>query len=879
MKNNFLKILLLILSLSLAFCLFGCSVETPDGESGDNEDEVNKPAEPDEGGSSDTIDWENVPLDGLVLIYNNKARFQVVYTVEGGSAAVRAAEELVATLRELGVEVADAVSDKDAADVKDCEIIIGTGARHRGDEVNVGQRYLGAKGYTVRTVGTRIVIAGGSASLTKGLYNDFVENQLGIGKKTTELPEVAIAEDYGIEQLTEYTIPSISVAGVDLSEYTLIIDVEGASNFAFDEIREFPEMLYSVSGYWLDVGTVENAASYEHKFIIRYTENMKEEYREDGFAAYVDANGDFIIECSYANAFDATYNEFMTSAVFNKMKAINFAATYKYTKCVSKVYYSQFGAVGDGETDDYRAMYDAHVYANQCGQTVYADEGKNYYVHVFEHGSIPVKTDVYLGDAKITIDDTGSKVYAQRGNALFRLDKDNPMVVYNESQIQQLFGDVSLTRGQTEIPWLVDYIVAESMIRFTNAYHKDYVRNGGNLDSGYNRTDAIVVGVDGRVDPNTELVFDFDQITEIRIIRTDDAPITFDGGKFDTICCTTVAETEFKNKYDAYGRGIQVYRANSTVKNVTHRMLSEPYLDTTNSKWGEQNESYPYHAFLVYDQTYNSKAVDMDLTGHTTYYESKDTSSNPVSMGSYDFVIGYSIGVEFNGVEQNGVEITDERYWGIMASNGVKNIKFVDCYISRFDAHRGFWNGELTDVTLGHSFNVIGGGLLKATRVTKMTGYYFIHLRGDYGAVFEGDMELVDCELLGYKSYDSNQGGAFSTAIQYTGAQIVSSGYAYDSDVDAYNEYLNWDFGYTCYMPKTMLIDNFTTKIPYVQVFSDLNDEVFSEDIANTYVITNKITFRNMHNIDITYNPTRYTKLAAIPVVNETYPEESTAAD
>ena len=44
------------------------------------------------------------------------------------------------------------------------------------------------------------------------------------------------------------------------------------------------------------------------------------------------------------------------------------------------VTYEQFGAVGDGVTDDFGAIRAAHEYANEHSLDVHATEGKTYYV-------------------------------------------------------------------------------------------------------------------------------------------------------------------------------------------------------------------------------------------------------------------------------------------------------------------------------------------------------------------------------------------------------------------------------------------------------------------------------------------------------------------
>jgi hypothetical protein len=196
-----------------------------------------------------------------------------------------------------------------------------------------------------------------------------------------------------------------------------------------------------------------------------------------------------------------------------------------------------------------------------------------------------------------------------------------------------------------------------------------------------------------------------------------------------------------------------------------------------------------------------------------------------------------------------------------MASNGVKNISFINCEISRFDAHRGFWNGTLDNVTIGHTINVIGGGLMYCNKVTKMTGNQFMALRGDYGATFEGDIHLINCELKGYNSYNSRNGQSLSYAVTYTSGCLISSGYD-SNDM----EYLNWDFGYTCYMPQHVIVDGFKTTVPSVSVFNDVLNAAFDPANSNCYVITKSITFKNMNAMPVTQS-SGCTTLRAVEII------------
>src|SRR5690606_21031360 len=69
------------------------------------------------------------------------------------------------------------------------------------------------------------------------------------------------------------------------------------------------------------------------------------------------------------------------------------------------VRYSDFGAKGDGKTDDVIAIAAAHAFANEHGLPVRADRGATYYIGGEDH-TVDVRTDTDFGDAMLIIDDT-----------------------------------------------------------------------------------------------------------------------------------------------------------------------------------------------------------------------------------------------------------------------------------------------------------------------------------------------------------------------------------------------------------------------------------------------------------------------------------------
>ena len=873
-----------MLCVLCALSLFACNT-TPDnggGEGNENEGGENNGGENKD--PADLIDWDSLPLDGLALISNNIARFQIVYTNEMGSAGIREAEALVTKLTELGVKVRPAVSDKDAKDVRDCEIIIGTGARNRGDEVNVDRRYLGEDGILIKIVGTRIVIAGGNAKMQKQAVKHYVEEEMGINdKKTKELPELAVNPEFFMEMLTEYYFESIKIDGTDIREYTLIEDFDSVS-YSLAKISAFREDLYDQSGIWLNLGSTELIDTYEKKIIIRYNPAMEE---KAGFASYIE-DGDWIIECAYANAFDDAYEELLDKLIFDEVKKnVNIPATLYFTKKVSEVTYEQFGAVGDGVVDDYDALYRTHVYANQSGQKVLGKEGAVYYVKLLPK-TIPVKTDVDLGGATIVVNDKGSDAYKTRRISLFTFERDNPGVILNEEQIDEIAGtDVVVDYGDTAMPWLAPYIAEKSIVMLTNKYHKDVIRYGVNQSNGEDRKDVFIMYPDGSIDPETEVCFYFDEISQIEIYSVNDTPVTIENGKFINQCCEVVPETQYMNKYHDYARGLKIHRSNVTIKNIVHEMEDEPEIDTSvAATWGKCQESYPYYAFIYTDKTYNLLVTDCTITGHTTYYEVKPKTSSsvadpdPVAQGTYDLAIERSINVKFYNVVQSApTGLGDSRYWGIMTSNWSKDMTFEKCDINRFDAHRTFWGARLIDCNIGHSINLVGGGDLYMENVTKMVSATYISVRGDYGGTFRGNITMVDCTLAGVKSYNSVNGGVYNPSDKYNSGTIINVGFQRQNGWSTEDQvgYWDWDFGYECYMPINVVMDNFTDGTTEgAVIFPAFCNEVFTT-IRSPLHKTESVTFRNMKPMPVCAGIEEDATLAemrGIKVINEGYKDE-----
>ena len=752
MKNTIAKILLLLLAMAMVFSFASCGGDTGSGSGDEPTGDT---------GNTDTppADENNDP-DNLVLIKDNKALFKMVLTSDADASTRKSVESFISDLQSIGVEVDKYVGDSNLNEVSDCEIIVGTGVKNRDAKYSLNARDYGEDGYVIKVVDNKLLIGGGTAAQTKTAFEYFVKNVIKLTSKTKEMEEFKLERSYERLKETKYLIDSVEIAGNDLSDYVFVTNVKLNDN---PNIKGFREDLYKATGYWLE--SVKADAVPEGKKV--FSVNLVDNAGDTGFRAYVDSNENFVIECSYSNALDGAFDRLVQTQIYDKIGDITFGKSFTKTYPVNVVYYSQFGAKGDGVTDDFTAMYNTHVFANECGQKVMGDgPSARYFVHEFSK-TIPVQTDVDFNGATIHIDDRGSGVYQYRSIHLFTFRPSHAVKTYNAAQIQTMSDGAPFLTTDTELPWLVPYLEATSFVYIYNK-HQDYIRHGANAGYIKNRRDVFVIHPDGKLDEETPIYFDFEEgeqlinngthleyrftynIEQMQVYRIDETPITMENGYFERNACESVSETGYENKYHGYSRGLGIQRSNVTVTNLHHKLISEPYLPTSGYGWFDEKQdsirqSYPYGGFLAFAKCYNSQAVDVDLWAHTTYYEIKTTNPTPVAMGSYDLTISDACNISLYGLT-NGQDYNDSQYWGIMSSYGAKNMYFEDCHMNRFDAHDGFWNCKLINCEFGFAINVVGGGDLYIENTSKSVGNSYISLRGDYGATFKGDITIINGE-------------------------------------------------------------------------------------------------------------------------------------
>ncbi|GAB3917414.1 hypothetical protein [Larkinella terrae] len=465
-------------------------------------------------------------------------------------------------------------------------------------------------------------------------------------------------------------------------------------------------------------------------------------------------------------------------------------------KAAGVVNYSNFGAKGNGKTDDIDAIAATHAFANLHGLPVKADDGATYYIGGKERTAI-IRTDTDFGTAGFIIDDTEVQ---NRNASVFTVGSDlKPFKLETIS---------SLKRNQEKID---ASLPGPCLITVTNANVKQYIRFGLNQNNGSSQTDIFVVDKSGKVDMKAPIIWNFDQITDISALPIDEKPLKITGGRFTTIA------NKAESKYTYYNRNIAIRRSNVLVEGLEHRIK------------GEEDHGAPYGGFINIGDCAYVTIKNTVLTGHKTY-STIGAAGKPVTMGTYDLSANRALNISFVNCSQTN-DINDNTYWGILGSNFCKNMLYDHCTLSRFDAHQGVANATIRNSTLGHmGINAIGSGLLLVENST-IRGRSVVNLRPDYGSTWQGELVIRNCVFV------PSDGKPVSAAL-------ISGFYSGQHD-----------FGYTCYMPERITIenlriddarhpDNYQGPAIFANFNPDMTDSSYQEKFP--YVKTKEVILRNV---------------------------------
>ena len=614
------------------------------------------------------------------------------------------------------------------------EIIVGDTERNIEGFTSPDWQTLCSGGYLIAAVGSKIVISGGTEGL-EAAADRFIGMIPDSG--AFELPA-----DFRITGNPGAPLSSLTCGGVSLDRFYI----------------EYPEgdSVCSVAAYTLRSKVFETAG-----VLMEESKSEDGQYRillsllpdlSDGDAGSftVTVDGTTVNICGTSRGgLSRGINEALDYFAENGENGVydmknGEVFSHKYGKVVC---YEDFGAKGDGVTDDGAAIAAAHEYANKNGLPVFAREDATYYIGGAAR-DICIMTDTDWSSARFIIDDRNVENCA----------KEVFLVAPSEGLIT-LSGVEKLSAGQKNIGIKLP---SDCIVTAVNSEKKQYIRYGNNQNSGAPQQDNFLVDKDGNVSDDTPILWNFEKLTSLVARPVDEKTLTLRGGIF-----TTIANADPGTAY--YYRGIRIYRSNVVVDGLKHLIDDEGGVGA------------PYFGFLIFNGSVNSEVRDCVLTGHKTY-KKIGSAGTTVSMGTYDITATSCLGLKVINCSQTN-DILDNSRWGVFASNYSKNIFFDGVSFSRFDAHQGVYNVTLRNCRLGHQgINLIGHGTALIENTT-VYNKYFINLRSDYGSTWNGDLIIRNCTYI-------PAAGARCDAIIINGSNPGSH-----------------DFGYVCYLPRNIVIE------------------------------------------------------------------------
>ena len=574
-------------------------------------------------------------------------------------------------------------------------------------------------------------------------------------------------------------LEEITVNGVSIDEYS-VVSLDGV--LYSDAAETLCKELYKACGKQIDI----TEKDVEKAFIINESLNDT-----DSFSLKVE-NGKVYITGSSEVGISRGITAFADEVLLASEENFDFKDGYEFNKTFSDyVTYEDFGAVGDGKTDDFEAIVKTHDYANSNGLSVLADETATYYIGG-ANKTARIMTDTDWSTARFIIDDTAVE---NRSAWVFQVAPSQGAISITD-KVSPLKIDAT-NIGTT--------LESESLVVLTDSNVKRYIRKGANQNSGSNQTDVILVDENGNISPDTPLIWDFNAITGATAYPVDAETLTINGGKFTTIANNASSE------YNYYARGIQVRRSNTVIDRIYHDIKNE-------GKTGS-----PYSAFVSLSCCADVTVKNCTFTGHKKY-KTIGSAGTSVTMGTYDIGAATAVNAKFINCNQTN-DITNGDYWGIAGTNYCKNLVYDGCALSRFDAHQGVLNATVINSVLGHhGIKLIGSGtaLIENTIVLSDS---FVALRSDYGSTWNGNLIIRNCKF-------------YPTGVA---SHIIDAENSEDHN-----------FGYTCYLPQKIEIDGFYVhRMGINYLFTKVNPKHKSDSYNAEYPVVppQEITVRNFSNL------------------------------
>ena len=779
MKKLLVLLLILILGLALIACGTDTCTEHTDADKDGKCDSCAATVEPeggDDGGNTGTG-------EDLVLVTGSKTGFAVVCSDSLSDKSEGYVNEFIKNLNKHYLIDQNLKLNYDAPGFDDAAEIIFGAPKNRGDVFKKDEHYLGYKGFSVELIGNKLFVLGGSDKGYQDAIKYLEETLFNLEGYEDTIDELVIPKGTKYESIpTDYDITEFTIDGSDVHEF--VITYTDGSKIAKSAAATLQNAIYKETGIWLPYVSFDDVTDAQRTIYVEFTKGDAERRTENGFTIYV-KGGDLHIECEFENKFEEMINAFIVAKL--STEKVKIASNYTFTRDVRNIYYKDFGAKGDGTTDDFFAIKACHDEANKYGHTVNGTKGHTYYIGAANGTeSIEVKTDTYWNLCSFVFDDRDVPNPKEGKNylsSIFLILPDKESYTLTDSKLP--FTSL-LSGSETAGSWKPGERV---MVALYDNTKRHYIRYGANMDNGKAQSELIIVNADGTIDPDTPVVWDYTTVSKMVVYPCDDAPITFSGGykgqedvnevgifeNFNSFERGTVYTylNDAPSEYKYFARNFLITRSNVTIKNIEH-FVDEHTAET----------SAPYTGFIRLSNCTDITVEGMVFDKQKRFFTTGASGANS-NMGTYEIAAEYANRVTWRNCRQYNYFTEDGGVvgHGIMGTNYCKNLTFDNMVASSFDAHCNLYNATIKNTTCSNLL-FIGSGTIVFDNVVIYTdgNSAALILRDDYGSTWRGDIKFKDIVL--------------KTSKDKPTLSLISAAYH------------NHNFGYACYLPENIELDN-----------------------------------------------------------------------
>ncbi len=359
---------------------------------------------------------------------------------------------------------------------------------------------------------------------------------------------------YAVSYSDKISPVKVTIDKTDISEY----EIEAKSKAEIEAAQLFAAALKEHLGAELKI--VSSAST--EKYIKLYVVDGENRNLNYDFKVSIDTNGTVTFRSEYESFLIGGVQNFVDDYIETIYIPTDFPLGFSKIYNTDRIYYSDFGAVGDGVldetllsdgtyaesagasgTNDFEAIMEAHLVANKTRRhTVYANPGKTYYISSTKVNGIQkqivIKTDTVWEGATFLIDDeTLTSSDSMFTSNVFVIASDYDTFTISDSRATSL-KDVGPSTKKIDLG-----LGYPALLLLYNNTHKNYIRYGSNANTGKEQVECVLVDKDGNIDPSTSIMLDYSKVTSIEVIRADVDPITLKGGLFYTVACRTDVST------------------------------------------------------------------------------------------------------------------------------------------------------------------------------------------------------------------------------------------------------------------------------------------------------------------------------------------------